>query len=159
VHLVGFNYKNASLCTVMWMSNSPIENVTKIRPLGAELPYTNGQTDMTKLTVAFCSFADAHENVCECVCAGSCARARFVKTNQAVVFKNGTFKPECQWTWDKKKTQKYSLPSHFWSRQYSTNNLTHTHTNVFQEYKFKFEVIILCRHQASNWHIWHSSQL
>jgi hypothetical protein len=31
----------------------------KIRPVEAELLHADGQTDMTKLIVAFCNFADA----------------------------------------------------------------------------------------------------
>ena len=34
----------------------------KIRPVGAELSDEDGQTDMTKLTVAFRSFANAPKN-------------------------------------------------------------------------------------------------
>jgi len=36
----------------------------KIRPVGAELFHTDGQTtDMTKLIVAFRNFANAHKNI------------------------------------------------------------------------------------------------
>ena len=42
----------------------------KIRPVGAELFHadrrTDGQTDMTKLIVAFRNFANASKNVCLC---------------------------------------------------------------------------------------------
>jgi hypothetical protein len=34
----------------------------KIRPVGAELFHVDGQTDVTKLIVAFCSFAKAPKN-------------------------------------------------------------------------------------------------
>jgi len=34
----------------------------KVRPGGAELFRGDGQTDMTKLIVAFCNFADAPKN-------------------------------------------------------------------------------------------------
>jgi hypothetical protein len=40
-------------------------NFMKIRPVGAEFDAdreTEGQTDMTKLTVAFCNFANASKN-------------------------------------------------------------------------------------------------
>jgi hypothetical protein len=36
----------------------------KIRPVGAELFHADGQTDMTKLTVAFRNFAKAPRNCC-----------------------------------------------------------------------------------------------
>jgi hypothetical protein len=36
-----------------------ISSFIKIRPLGAELFYAHGQTDMTKLIVAFRNFANA----------------------------------------------------------------------------------------------------
>jgi hypothetical protein len=38
----------------------------KIRPVGAELFHADGQTDMTKLIVAFCNFSNApkHPGVC-----------------------------------------------------------------------------------------------
>jgi hypothetical protein len=35
----------------------------KIRPAGAELFQADGRTDMTKLIVSFCSFANAPKNV------------------------------------------------------------------------------------------------
>jgi hypothetical protein len=35
-----------------------ISNLMKIRPVGAELLHEDGQTDMTKLTVAFRNFAN-----------------------------------------------------------------------------------------------------
>jgi hypothetical protein len=45
---------------------SQISNFTKIRPVEAELFHvdgqTEGETDMTKLTVAFCNFANAPKN-------------------------------------------------------------------------------------------------
>jgi hypothetical protein len=34
----------------------------KILPVGAELFFADGQTDMTKLMVAFCNFANAPKN-------------------------------------------------------------------------------------------------
>ena len=37
-------------------------NFIKIRPVGAELFYADGQTDMTKLLVAFLSFTNAPQN-------------------------------------------------------------------------------------------------
>ena len=36
----------------------------KIRPMGAKLFPTAGQTDVTKLTVGFSNFANAPKNVC-----------------------------------------------------------------------------------------------
>ena len=39
----------------------------KIRPAGTELSYADGQTDVTKLIVAFRSFANAPKNVPETV--------------------------------------------------------------------------------------------
>jgi hypothetical protein len=38
----------------------------KIRPLGAELFYVGGRTDMTKLIVAFRNFANAPKNKLRC---------------------------------------------------------------------------------------------
>jgi hypothetical protein len=34
----------------------------KVRPLGAELCHTDGQTDVRKLTVACCNFANVSKN-------------------------------------------------------------------------------------------------
>jgi hypothetical protein len=46
--------------------NTQILNSIKIRPVGAELFHadrqTNGQTDMTKITVAFRNFSNSHKN-------------------------------------------------------------------------------------------------
>ena len=42
--------------------NIQISNSTKIRPVGAELFHADGRTDMTKLVVAFRSFANASRN-------------------------------------------------------------------------------------------------
>jgi competence transcription factor ComK len=39
--------------------NTQISNFTKIRPVGAELFYADGQKHMMKLTVAFRNFANA----------------------------------------------------------------------------------------------------
>jgi hypothetical protein len=39
--------------------NIQISNFMKIRPVVAELFHADGQTDMTKLTVAYCNFAKA----------------------------------------------------------------------------------------------------
>jgi hypothetical protein len=36
-----------------------MSNFAEIHPVGAELFHADGQTDMTKLTVAFCYFANA----------------------------------------------------------------------------------------------------
>jgi hypothetical protein len=45
----------------MFSKNAPLSNVIKLRPVGAELLHadgrTYGQTDMTKLIVAFHNFA------------------------------------------------------------------------------------------------------
>jgi hypothetical protein len=41
---------------------SQISSFIKIRPLGAELLHADGQTDKTKLTVAFRNFAIAPKN-------------------------------------------------------------------------------------------------
>jgi hypothetical protein len=43
--------------------NPQISNLLKIRPLGAEFFHADGQTDMTKLIVAFRNFANAPENL------------------------------------------------------------------------------------------------
>ena len=42
--------------------NTKLSNFTKIRPVRAEFFHSDGQTDMTKLTVAFLSFAYARRN-------------------------------------------------------------------------------------------------
>ena len=39
--------------------NNQISNFTKICPVGADLLHVDGQTDMTKLIVAFRNFANA----------------------------------------------------------------------------------------------------
>ena len=39
-----------------------ISNFIKIRPMGAELFHADGHTDITKLIVAFCNFANASKN-------------------------------------------------------------------------------------------------
>jgi hypothetical protein len=39
-----------------------VSNSMKIRPVGVELFHADGQTDMTKLTVAFRNFANAPKN-------------------------------------------------------------------------------------------------
>ena len=45
-----------------------MSNFIKIRPVGAELLHADGQTDRvtTKLTVAFCNFANMHKKHCVC---------------------------------------------------------------------------------------------
>jgi len=47
-----------------YKKNTRISNFTKIYPVGADLLYAEGQTDMTKLIVAFRNFANApkHEH-------------------------------------------------------------------------------------------------
>ena len=47
----------------MFSKNTEISNLIKIRPVGAELFHADGQTDMTKLTVAFGNFANASKTV------------------------------------------------------------------------------------------------
>jgi len=44
------------------VKNFQISCFTNIRPLGAVLLHADGQTDMTKLIVAFRNFANAHKN-------------------------------------------------------------------------------------------------
>ena len=39
-----------------------MSNFTKIRPVGAEMCHADGQTDMTKLIIAFRNFAKAPKN-------------------------------------------------------------------------------------------------
>jgi len=43
--------------------NTQIPNLIKIRSVGAEMFHADGQTDVTKLIVAFRSFANAPKNV------------------------------------------------------------------------------------------------
>jgi hypothetical protein len=45
----------------LW-NNHQIENFIKIRSVEAEFFHADGQTDMTKLIVAFCNFANAPKN-------------------------------------------------------------------------------------------------
>jgi hypothetical protein len=46
------------------LSKSPhIPNFMKIRQVGAELSHANGRTDMTRLIIAFLSFANAPKNL------------------------------------------------------------------------------------------------
>ena len=62
------NITNArrSSCNVKYLDrfskNTQISNFTKIRPVEAKFSYADGQTDMTKLTVAFRNFANAPKN-------------------------------------------------------------------------------------------------
>jgi len=42
--------------------NTPTSNLMKIRPMEAELLHADGQSDMTKLSVAFRNFANASKN-------------------------------------------------------------------------------------------------
>jgi hypothetical protein len=42
--------------------NPQISNAMKIRPMGAELFHEDGQTDISKLIVAFRNFANAPKN-------------------------------------------------------------------------------------------------
>ena len=59
-------------------------NLMKIRPAVAEFLYAKTQTggrsdrrtDMTKLSVAICNFANASKSVCVYVCVRVCVRAR-----------------------------------------------------------------------------------
>jgi hypothetical protein len=44
-----------------FLKNTQISNFMKIRPVGAEIFHAEGRTDMTKLTVPFCKFANAPE--------------------------------------------------------------------------------------------------
>ena len=46
---------------IFW-KNSQILSLLKVRPVGAELFHADGQTDMTKLIVAFRNFANAPKN-------------------------------------------------------------------------------------------------
>jgi hypothetical protein len=39
-----------------------MSNLTEIRPVGTKMSHAHGQTDMTKLTVAFCNFASSPKN-------------------------------------------------------------------------------------------------
>ena len=50
---------NLGLSRQIFSSNTQISNLMKIRPVGAELFYADGRTDMTKLIVAFRSAANA----------------------------------------------------------------------------------------------------
>ena len=52
-----FEYFNETNFLDWFSKNTQISNFIKIRPVGAELFHTDGQTDMTKLTVAFRNFA------------------------------------------------------------------------------------------------------
>ena len=58
-------------------SRQIFEKLIKIRPVGAELFHADGQTDMTKLIVAFRNFANASKmsyanKVLSCACGGFC---------------------------------------------------------------------------------------
>jgi hypothetical protein len=49
------------------LKNIQIPNFIKIRPVRAELFRADGQIDMTKLTVAFVNFANAHKSDWTCL--------------------------------------------------------------------------------------------
>ena len=44
---------------IRFSKNIQISNFMKIRPVGNELFHADGQTDMTKLIVTFCNFANS----------------------------------------------------------------------------------------------------
>jgi hypothetical protein len=49
----------------IFFKNTQISNFMKIRPVGAELFHADGQTDMTKLTVAVPNIANTFKNLFE----------------------------------------------------------------------------------------------
>jgi len=56
---------SSSQIEIFWTDSSKkslISNFMKIRPVGAELFLTDRQTDMTKLIIAFCNFANPSKN-------------------------------------------------------------------------------------------------
>ena len=58
--LLNFDFFSAEFC-----KNTQMSDFLKIHPMGAQFHIdgrTDGQTDMTKLIVAFCSFANAPKN-------------------------------------------------------------------------------------------------
>jgi hypothetical protein len=63
VIIVGFKKKKNLHFLNRFSTKAQISNFIKIRPVEAELFHTDRQTDMTKLTVAFRNFANAHKNV------------------------------------------------------------------------------------------------
>jgi cytochrome b involved in lipid metabolism len=60
------SFLNETLTFLMSPKNYQISNFLRIRPVGTELLYADRQTDMTKLNVAFCNFANAPNNVSHC---------------------------------------------------------------------------------------------
>jgi len=46
----------------IFSKNAQISNFTKIRLVGAKVFHADGQTDMMKLIVAFCNYANAPKN-------------------------------------------------------------------------------------------------
>jgi hypothetical protein len=56
----GFNY---TFILQTCSSNTQISNFVKIRPVGAELFGADGQTDMTKLIVAFRNFTNGPKHI------------------------------------------------------------------------------------------------
>jgi len=50
-------------CHKRFSKNTQIPNLMKIRSVGAEMFHADGQTDVTKLIVAFRTFANAPKNV------------------------------------------------------------------------------------------------
>jgi hypothetical protein len=53
------NFNETWVFSTFVSKNTQTSNFTKIRPVGAELFHADGQTDMTKLIVAFRKFAKA----------------------------------------------------------------------------------------------------
>jgi hypothetical protein len=56
--LLLLEFNETSILSTDFRKKAQISSFIKIRPVGAELCRTNGQTDMTKLIVAFRNFAN-----------------------------------------------------------------------------------------------------
>ena len=56
------DFNETWICSVAFREKVQISNLIKIRPVAAELFYVDGQTEMTKLTLAFRNFSNAHKN-------------------------------------------------------------------------------------------------
>ena len=58
-----FRFKSNLKILDIFSKNSQTSNLMKILPVGAELFHAKGQTDMTRLIVAFRNFANSPKNV------------------------------------------------------------------------------------------------
>jgi hypothetical protein len=61
--IINAHWSSSKAPIILFILNTQMPNFTDIPPVGAELFRADERTGMTKLTVAFCSFTKAPENV------------------------------------------------------------------------------------------------